>query len=251
MVGGAWVTLSTLAAERYGSKIGGLIGGLPSTIVVTLLFIGYTQNAHAASEATLLVPLAMGINGFFIIVFILTARRGLLPSLLLALLTWLILASVLIAINIQHFYVSIAGWITLVLICFLIIEIWLKVPSQQKVRVPYTPAQIIFRGLFGGTIIAFAVLMGKLGGPVYGGIFATFPAIFTSTLVITYRTAGAEFSQSVARSLMISGMINVPLYAIMARYLFAWSGLLPGTAIALLLSYGSGYLTYLFMRAQS
>lgn len=250
IVGGAWVSLSTLAAERYGSKIGGLIGGLPSTVVVTLLFIGLTQTVSAASEATLLVPLAMGINGFFIIVFILTARRGLLPSLLLALLTWFILASVLIAIDIQHFYVSITGWIALVLICFLIIERWLKIPSQMKVRVPYTPAQIIFRGLFGGTIIAFAVLMGKLGGPVYGGIFATFPAIFLSTLVITYRSAGVEFSQAVARSLITSGMITVPIYAILARYLFAWSGLIYGTAIALLLSYCSGYLTYLYMRAQ-
>lgn len=251
MVGGAWVTMSTLAAERYGSKIGGLIGGLPSTVVVTLLFIGLTQATNAASEATLLVPLAMGINGYFIIVFILTAKRGLLLSLSSALLTWLILASLLVAIHIQHFYISIVGWIILTVVCILIVERWLNVASQEKVRFPYTPSQIILRGLFGGAIIAFAVLMGRLAGPVYGGIFATFPAIFTSTLVITYRTAGAEFSQAVARSLMISGMINVPLYAIMARYLLPWSGLLSGTAIALVLAYGSGYLTYLFMRARS
>ena len=50
LVGGVWVTLSSVAAERFGSKAGGLIGGLPSTIVVTLLFIGLTQSAERAAE---------------------------------------------------------------------------------------------------------------------------------------------------------------------------------------------------------
>ena len=36
LTGAAWVTLSTLASERYGSKLGGLIGGLPSTAVKKL-----------------------------------------------------------------------------------------------------------------------------------------------------------------------------------------------------------------------
>ena len=49
LVGGCWVTLTTIIAEKFGSKIGGLLGGLPSTIVVSLLFIGLTQNAEVAS----------------------------------------------------------------------------------------------------------------------------------------------------------------------------------------------------------
>ncbi len=44
LTGAAWVTLSTLASERYGSRVGGLIGGMPSTAVVSLLFIGLTQT---------------------------------------------------------------------------------------------------------------------------------------------------------------------------------------------------------------
>ena len=76
VVGSVWVTLSTITAERYGSKIGGLIGGLPSTAVVALLFIGFTQTPLAASEATTIMPLAQGFNGLFIIVYLLLVRRG-------------------------------------------------------------------------------------------------------------------------------------------------------------------------------
>ena len=40
LVGGISVTLSRVAAERFAGKVGGLIGGLPSTTVVTLLLFG-------------------------------------------------------------------------------------------------------------------------------------------------------------------------------------------------------------------
>jgi hypothetical protein len=43
-VGGLWVTLTTIVADRFGSKLGGWIGGLPSTIVVTLFFAGDYQD---------------------------------------------------------------------------------------------------------------------------------------------------------------------------------------------------------------
>jgi len=55
------VTLSTIAAERFGSKIGGLIGGLPSTVIVTLFFIGLTQTPQVAASATTIIPLSMSL----------------------------------------------------------------------------------------------------------------------------------------------------------------------------------------------
>ncbi|MBN1224817.1 MAG: DUF3147 family protein, partial [Candidatus Aminicenantes bacterium] len=40
-VGGAWVAAATLIADKYGTKIGGIIIGLPSTLLVSLFFIGW------------------------------------------------------------------------------------------------------------------------------------------------------------------------------------------------------------------
>jgi uncharacterized membrane protein (GlpM family) len=250
VVGGAWIILTTVTAERHGSIIGGLIGGLPSTAVVALLFIGFTQTPLAASEATTIMPFAQGLNGLFIITYLLLIRRGLLFGISSALLTWLLLASVLAAIGIRSFWVSVAGWAALVSSCILVVTRWLEIPSRKKVPVRHTTQQIVLRALFGGAVIAFAVFMSKLAGPVFGGILATFPAMFLSTLVITHRTGGAEFSRAVAKVLMISGMINVALYAMAVRYLYTLLGLACGTALAFIFSCGTGYVTYLIMRAR-
>src|SRR5579862_5879149 len=69
LVGSLWLTGATILAERFGSKIGGVIAGMPSTIVIALFFIGWTQTPLAASQATVVVPLVMGIDGLFIITY--------------------------------------------------------------------------------------------------------------------------------------------------------------------------------------
>jgi hypothetical protein len=250
VVGSIWITLSTVAAERYGSKLGGLIGGLPSTVAVTLLFIGLTQSPEAASRASTVIPLAQGLNGVFIIVFLLVIGRGLPAGLTSALLAWGCIATALIKIDLQTFWISVVGWLFLAAASTYVVEKRMTVRAHGKVRVRYTPLQIAFRALFSGAVISFAVLMGKLGGPVYGGVFAAFPAVFTSTLTISYFTGGAEFSRAVAKSLMVSSLINVVLYAIAVRYLYLWIGLAAGTMLALAFSGATGYLTYIFMRSK-
>lgn len=251
VVGSGWVALSTVAADRYGSKIGGLIGGLPSTVFVSLLFIGFTQTPLVASETTTLMPVTQGINGIFIIVYLLLVKRGLVAGLLSALGAWFILAGCIAAIGIQHFWVSLCGWALCFLGCYVMVERVMKIPARGEMNIRCTLPQVGLRALFGGAVIAFAVWAGKILGPAYAGIFATFPAMFFSTLAITYRTGGPEFSRAVGKAMMMSGMVNVALYAIAVRYLYIWCGLIQGTTLALIFSCGTGYLAYLFMRTRS
>jgi hypothetical protein len=126
----------------------------------------------------------------------------------------------------------------------------MRIPSRPGVRVTYSHAQIGFRALFGGALISFAVLLGKLGGPVYGGVFAIFPMMFISTLVVTYHAGGVDFSRAMGKAIMVSATVNVSLYTMAVRYTYAWVGLAYGTAIALVLACGMGYLTYRFMRVK-
>lgn len=247
IVGSGWVALSTIAAERCGSKIGGLIGGLPSTVFVSLLFIGITQTPLAASETTTLMPVTQGINGIFIIVYLLLVGRGVVAGLSGALGVWFILAGSIAAIGIHYLWVSLLGWALCFFGCYVVVERIMTIPSRREMKVQSTLSQAGLRALFGGAVIALAVLAGKLLGPAYGGIFATFPAMFLATLAITHRAGGAEFSRAVGKAMMMSGMVNVALYAIAVRYLYLWFGLIQGTALALILACGTGYLTYLFM----
>ena len=250
LVGGAWVTLSSIAAERFGSKVGGLIGGLPSTIVVTLLFIGLTQSAARAAESAVIVPLVMGINGLFVTVFIYLSRRGLAPALASALLAWFCLAAILMVLNIRVLWISIAGWLLLGIGCFLLVEHGMKITSQGRKASRYTAGQIAGRAALSGTVVALAVLMSKIAGPLAGGIFATFPAVFLSNLIITYRSGGTAFAGAVGKSLMVSGMITVPIYALLVWYFYPLVGLGFGTLIAFLLTAVAGFLTLQVMKSR-
>jgi uncharacterized membrane protein (GlpM family) len=250
IIGSLWVTLTTLSAEKFGSKVGGLIGGLPSTVVIALFFIGLTQSPEVATQATTVMPLAQGLNGLFVITFMLLIPHGLWISLMGSLLIWLIQSSLLYLLDLHQFWISIIGWMALCLFCIILIEKWMKVSSTGSVNVTYPPSQLIWRALFGGSVISLAVFMGKLGGSLLGGIFGSFPAMFLSTLVITSKANGADFSRSVGKSLLVSGLINVPLYEIAVRYLYPSVGLGYGTLIALFIVLVTGYLTYHFMRSQ-
>jgi uncharacterized membrane protein (GlpM family) len=248
LVGSVWVTLSTLAAEKYGSIVGGLIGGLPSTVVVALLFIGLSQSPLAASAATTVIPLTQGFNGIFLVSYLVLTTRGLKAGLLGALAVWFVQAALLLVIGLRSFMISLAGWFVLAAGCILIVEKAMNIPSRKGIKIRHTSFQILLRALFGGAVIAFAVFMAKVGGPSFGGVFSTFPAMFLSTLIITYHDGGADFSRAVAKSLMISGEVNIVLYAVLARFLFRAWGLALGTSIALLSCLGSGYLLYLCLK---
>jgi len=250
VVGSLWVTLTTVTAERFGSKVGGLIGGLPSTVVIALLFIGLTQSPQVAAEATTVMPLAQGLNGLVVITFMLFIPRGLWAGLLSSLSLWFFQSSLLYIVDIQLFWISLLGWLILLVICYFIVEKWMQIPSSGKMTLTYPPSQLFWRAFFGGSVIALAVCRGKAGGPLLGGIFGSFPAMFLSTLVVTYKSGGAAFSRSVGKSLLISGLINVPIYEIVVRVLYPSLGLGLGTVIALLVSLGTGYLTFRFMRSR-
>ena len=68
-IGGSWVVLATHLADKLGSKIGGLITGLPSTLLFGLFFLGWTQSSQAAVTATSITPLVGGISSLFLAIW--------------------------------------------------------------------------------------------------------------------------------------------------------------------------------------
>ena len=71
IVGTAWVAVFTTIAEKISGKLGGLLVGLPSTAVVSLLFIGLTQGVNAARISSVVMPYSSGLYCFFFITFLL------------------------------------------------------------------------------------------------------------------------------------------------------------------------------------
>ena len=244
VVGGVFVSACTIAAERLGSAIGGTIGGLPSTVVVTLFFIGLVDSPEAASEATAIVPLIVGFNGLFLATYAALARRGFGKGLVAALIVWIVLSTAAVALDVDDFALCIVLYLVLLAVSHLLFARVLAVPVYGQRPVSFTRWQIVFRAVLGGAIVGIGVYLSKVGGPTLGGVMASCPAVFISALVIAYSSRGVEFSLSLTRPLMISALINVVVYAVAARYLFPATGLILGTALAFAISLGGAYGTY-------
>ncbi len=248
LLGGIWITFSTIIAERFGSKLGGVIAGLPSTIIISLFFIGWTQSPIIANRATTVIPIVMGIDAFFVVVYALLRKKSFSIALGGALLFWGGSAFILASVKFDSFLISMIGFVVLVILSYHILEKWNSFPSESKKYAKYTAPVLLIRGILSGSIIAFAVLMAKIAGPLIGGMFSVFPAVMLSTMIITYFAHGTSFSVAVLKILTVSGPVNVVTYAVAVRYLYGSVGLLWGTLIAFVISMISSFLVYQFVK---
>lgn len=177
-IGASWATGSTVIADRYGSKIGGLLVGLPSTTMFSLFFIAWTQSPKIAYQATTVMPVIGAGSTLFILTYIVFAKKSFWFALISAIFVWFGISALILLIKFQNFFLSVIINLFVLLFCFFIIEKVLKLPSQKGKKIIYTPGALIFRAVFSGLIISGAALIAKLGGPIIGGIFSTFPLCF-------------------------------------------------------------------------
>ena len=189
LTGSIWIFLVVLAGKRFGSKTAGFIGGLPSTAVLSFFFIGFTQSPETASEATTIFPIVYGVTALFLVVYAWQIKKGIFIALSSGLIVWIILSTIIILLDPDNFIIILFCYILILLCVYFLLERILKITSYGRVLTNYTNRQIAFRSLFGGLIIMMAVLFAKLGGPVFGGMFAaslqnpTSPTLVADTIL--------------------------------------------------------------------
>ena len=247
IIGGVWVILVTVSADKLGSKIGGLISGLPSTLLFGLFFIGWAQSPQIAAKATTIVPLLNGISALYLCSFIYFIRKNnIWITLTVSLLIWLLLSLIVILLKIDNILVSLTGYLILLAFSFYLLKYKLKVKSVQGKKIKYSLSVIIFRGLLSGSVVAISVFLAKVGGPILGGAASMFPAIFTSTLLISYFSQGSLFSIAIAKTIMI-GSVSLVVHALAIRFSYPILGIVTGTIISTLVSFVSGLVIYRFI----
>ncbi|MBI3380052.1 DUF3147 family protein [Candidatus Gottesmanbacteria bacterium] len=247
IVGALWITTATIIAEKFGSKVGGIIAGMPSTIVIALFFIGSTQSVETATKTTTIIPAIMGLDSLFIAIYILLLRHKLFISLGISLFVWFISSFILVLLKFDNYTISLLFFIFFVLVSYLLVEKIVKVKSQGKRQLNFTTSQIIFRILLSGGIILLSVFMAKVGGYILGGVFASFPAIMLSTMIITYLNHGRDFSAAVMKVMMVSGSVNVTIYSIGVHFLYPAFGIITGTFISFAISFITVTITSIFV----
>lgn len=228
------VILIMYIAERFGSKIGGIVGTLPSTLVIALLFIASSKGPTLASDAALIVPVELAINILFLFVFSLLIHRSTSIAFLASFGIWTLFSLLLIVFSIKDAILSLILYLLTAIVLFIILEKIIQIPSSGSVHVHYTIKKIMLRGLLAGTIIAFAVFLSNFDIEL-SGVFSVFPAILSSTMLIAVREHGPIFAAGMAKS-MIIGLSSVATYAVVVHYLYPSAGIVIGTIAAYLIS---------------
>ncbi|MEN8222644.1 MAG: DUF3147 family protein [Acidobacteriota bacterium] len=243
-----WIFISISIGKKSGSNLSGFIAGLPSTALLVFFFIGLNQSPEIAAEATTVFPLSYSMTGVFLIVYAKTIKWGLSTAVFSGLFCWFTGGFIISVIKPGNYLLNISIYILLLPVLYTLVKRFTGTKPVSGKNLPSSPRLIFIRSVIGGLIITTAVLLSKICGPIFGGIFSAFPAMFISTLVIAYKTYGRDFSKRMTRPLLLTGMTTIVVYSIGVRYFYQGFGLITGTFFALLLSSLSAVITLVLMQ---
>ena len=237
----------TVAIERFGGRIGGLLATLPSTIVPAS--VGILESASTIDDfraAMFMTPVGMLINGMF-----LWSWRALPPRLprstiflrlgmmlICSLTIWLGLAiaghAAVDAVG-NHpnalLIVGAAGTLCLIFIGWIACR---NNPPAPAGRRPVGAITLLSRGTLAASAIGCAVAIASLN-PLAAGLAATFPAIFLTTMVSLWLSQG-EAVQAGAVGPMMLGSGSVSAFAVLSAWTLPLWGPVGGTVTAWVLA---------------
>jgi uncharacterized membrane protein (GlpM family) len=132
-VGSLWVTAITVIAEKKGSVIGGILGGLPSTSAFSFFFIGINQSSAAVVKATTVFPLAFAVTSAYMFFYVFFAQKSFSRGIILSLAIWFAVSALIVASGLSDFAFSLVlGLVISVLTYFSFTKLKLQNLKGQK-----------------------------------------------------------------------------------------------------------------------
>jgi uncharacterized membrane protein (GlpM family) len=232
VTGATVVVLVTIISERVGTRIGGVVTSMPSTSVIALVFIAWTEGSGAAHEATYAMPMGMAAVCAFILTYFLATKRfgrSFVAPIILSILIWFIIALPAMSSKLDLFISSLAFFLLYIPTYYLVS--FSNKPNPQPKKPSAGSGEILLRAFFGGAVISLAVIMARFAGPLYGGTFGVFPAVFSSSFIILHSKHGPEFMQEFMRTIPF-GAIGTFTFALSANQLYPVYGVALGTIFA-------------------
>ncbi len=242
-VGSLWVSIITNVAEKRGSVLGGVLGGLPSASAFSFFFIGINQSSNAAVQATTVFPLAFGVTSAYLFFYAFFAQKRFIRGITFSLMIWFAASALIVVSGLSDFMFSLVGGTVISVLTYFFFK-KLKIQNLKGEKKTYKFHEVILRGVGAGSLVLLSVLLSQIGGSVLGGIAAAFPAVFTSTLVILNRSMGTEFSRAMTKPLVLSGIFTIIPFSVSVRYLFPILGIWLGTLVSYILVVPLAILSY-------
>ena len=240
----------TLAVERWGGRVGGLLGTLPTTIVPAAAGIWLASpDPEAFLAAMSMTPVGMWVDVLFLWAWRVlppalapssgegedATRAHLLRVLSATLLLWCGAAGVAVAAMGALRSSALPLWP--IGLGALLLSIGLGVlacrsnPPSPGGRRSVPLRTLAARGLLAAVAIGAAVGLARVGGPLLAGMAAVFPAIFLTTMVSLWWSQG-QAVQAGAVGPMMLGASSVSAYALLAAVLLPLLGVFAGSLAA-------------------
>ena len=233
--------LVTVAIERFGGFIGGVLGTIPSTIIPAAAGVYAIEGEQSLIASMSVVPIGMLINGMFLGVWIVFPKYIKKDNLklpittLVSLGTWAILAfiSLLIARQVTDGMISevTLGIIGLVALAILAIRFNIRSRDAPKGKNKVPLVILSIRGIAAGLAIAACLVLAELGLPFVAGLASAFPAIFLTSMVALWISQGPQVPQGAAAPMMLGGA-SVSVYALLAMWSLPSFGIVIGSIVA-------------------
>jgi uncharacterized membrane protein (GlpM family) len=191
VLGGLAVALFTTAAERLGSRVGGLLLSFPVKVTIAMVLIGLNEGTRVASDAAQAIPLGLGINVVFLLATALLVRRAApWPAMMGALLTWLVVGTLLILLLPQGVAWSVGAFVVTAVVALFLLRDTPHASPRPREGDRFGLVGLLTRAAGAGTIVALSVVLARYGGPLLGGLASVFPSGWMTTMVILTRHHG-------------------------------------------------------------
>ena len=234
---GIVAVLVTVAIERWGGIVGGILGTLPTTIVPAAIGMYIEAGSKDLATSMSLIPFWMLLNALFVASWVVYPRinpQATLGKMIFVSLGFWSFLAVLMTISLtqslnyfSELSVGIAGFVCLVGLGLWMTWIPIKAPKGKN---SVTKQVLLMRGLAAATAIGIAVQFASMGLPIIAGLASVFPAIFLTTMVALWIAQGAEVPTGAAGPMMLGGS-SVGMYSLIAPYALPEYGIYIGSAI--------------------
>lgn len=228
-------TGATVAIERLGGIVGGVISSMPTTIVPTAVGLALAVSTDSVKEAMLAVPTGMLINvavlfswrqlpPYLPVSFSSNQRLGMMIGASLGIWFLAVVLLVFVVRNTLGVSGEMLGWsCAAVTVIFGWAAVLLQPLPAPKGANKVSIQTLLVRGLLAGAAIFSAGMIAKVNS--YAAGFASmFPAIFTTTMVSMWLSQGSTVGTGAAGPMML-GSQSVSAFGLMFAYLLPSGGI--------------------------
>ncbi len=243
LLGAVVAVAATVAIERLGGRLGGVVGAMPTTIVPASLGLWAAAAGPPFDLAMGTIPVGLLADALFLATWrylpaqlpvTWSSRSRLTVMVVGSLAVWGVAAWIGLlglstpALQAQPLLSGLAALGLLGLAGALLVAV---APAASGAARRVSPTTLGLRGLLAALAVGGAVALGALGVPVLAGLAAVFPAIFLTTMVSLWVSQGEDVPVGAVGSIVL-GSCSVGVFALVSAWTFPWQGPWVGAALA-------------------